>query len=110
MVDSGAVSRDWKQYGAVKNAHSAKGRATLDHQTTPHRRHPRRPRQEHASQSVRAAKSDSEVHPDSDEIRKLDWRFHCDQQAILPVLSPQPRIDLIAAWEAPAGRYLLPLA
>jgi hypothetical protein len=110
MVDCSAVFREWEQHGTVEDAHSTKHRPALDCETTPRRHHPRRPRQEPSGQRVSRAKSDGQIYPDRDEMRKLDRRFHCDQQTVRPVLALQPGIDLIAAWEAPAIRYLLPMA
>src|SRR5262249_61820541 len=93
----------------IEDTRSAKRRPALDHQTTPRRRHPRRPRQEQTCQGVGGAKSDRQVHPDHDEMRKLDRRFDGNQHAIRSVLSLQTKIDLAAAGEAPAIHYLLPM-
>jgi hypothetical protein len=43
-------------------------------------------------------------------VRKLDRPSYRDQQAIRPVFSPQPGVDFVAPWKAPAIGYLLPMS
>src|SRR5215469_13725078 len=42
-------------------------------------------------------------------MRKLDRPSYRDQQAIRPVLSLQPDVDLIPPWKTPAICYLFPV-
>src|ERR1700737_3092845 len=52
----------------------------------------------------------TKAYPDRNKMRTLDRRSHGDQKAVRRILAPNIGINFVAARQAPATRYLRPMA
>jgi hypothetical protein len=110
VINSNPVVGQREQSTAIEDWRAANCCLALDDQTAARREDRRQMRKEQARQCVPGAERDRQVLAHGDEVRELDWRLHSDHQAVRPVATHHPGIDLIESRKAFSRGHFRPVA